>query len=85
MKHAALFQYGFNFRKSDVTENLFHDSMANVRERLLFEARHGGNPLTAVIMGVDDTWEISLLKFVMEMIHKSHPIVRFDFKRRGLL
>ena len=34
---------------------------------------------------VDDTWEISLLKFTFEMIQKSHNINMFDFKRRGLI
>ncbi len=54
-------------------------------ERVLAEIRTSGNPLTAVILGVDDTWEICLLKFTLEMIHKSHKINLFDFKRRGLL
>lgn len=85
IRNAALLQYGFNFRKSDVTESLVHDSLENVRDRLLAEARHTGNPLTAIIQGVDDSWEICLLKFTMEMIQKSHRINLFDFKRRGLL
>ena len=42
-------------------------------------------PMRAVIQGVDDTWEISLLKFTVEMIEKSKSINEFDFKRRGLL
>ena len=35
--------------------------------------------------GVDDAWEVSLLKFTVEMIQKSHEINIFDFKRKGLL
>ena len=85
IRNTAFFQYGFTFKKSDVKENLIGDTLANVRARILMEARDIGNPLTAVIQGVDDTWEISLLMFVMEMIQKSHRINRFDFKRRGLL
>jgi len=41
--------------------------------------------MRAIIKGVDDTWEISLLKFTVEMIEKSQKINMFDFKRRGLL
>src|SRR5688572_492986 len=85
IKNAAMLQYGFNFKKSDVTESLVYDSIANVRDRVVMEARDMGNPLTAVIQGVDDTWEISLLKFTMEMIQKSYRINQFDFKRRGLM
>ena len=85
VQKTSLLQYGFNFRKSDVTESLVHDSMENVRERVVSETRNSGNPLAAVILGVDDTWEICLLKFAIEMIQKSSRINRFDFKRRGLL
>jgi hypothetical protein len=56
-----------------------------VRERVLAEARHANNPMLAVIEGVEDAWEISLLKFSLDMIQKSRGINLFDFKRRGLL
>lgn len=85
VKDLSALQYGFNFKKSDVTEHLVNDSLENVRSRVLDEARHIGNPLSVVIQGVDDTWEICLLKFMMEIIQKSHRINLFDFKRRGLL
>ncbi len=85
IQSAALLQYGFTFRKSDVTESLVHDSIENVRDRVVTETRDTGNPLAAVIQGVDDTWEICLLKFTIEMIQKSYRINKFDFKRRGLL
>ncbi len=81
----SFLQYGFRFSKSDVTENLIHEPLPDVCDRVLEEARKSGNPLTAVIHGVDDTWEICLLKFTLEMIQKSHGINIFDFKRRGLL
>lgn len=82
---AALLKYGFSFRKSDVTESLVHESLAVVADRVVSEVKRSGNPMEAVILGVDDTWEICLLKFTVEMIQKSHKINLFDFKRRGLL
>ncbi|MDB6135154.1 MAG: hypothetical protein JWM59_3397 [Verrucomicrobiales bacterium] len=82
---SALLQYGFSFRKSDVTESMVHDSLAVVTDRVVEDAKRSGNPLAAVILGVDDTWEICLLKFTIEMIQKSHRINLFDFKRRGLI
>lgn len=82
---AAFLKYGFNFKQSDVTESLVHDSIEDVRERVVGEVNRGNNPLHAVIEGVDDTWELSLLRFTVEMIQKSHGINMFDFKRRGLL
>jgi hypothetical protein len=68
-----------------VSEEMVHEPLAVVCDRLLSDQRASGNPMRAIIHGVDDTWEISLLRFMFEMVEKSHNINRFDFKRRGLL
>ncbi len=81
----ALFEYGFRFGRSDVSEELVHDAPAEVAERVVKESLSSGDPFRAVIAGVDDAWEVSLLYFMMEMIQKSHEINIFDFRRRGLL
>lgn len=85
MGKIAFLQYGFNFKKSDVTESTVHEPLAAVQDRLVNAAQQGNNSSLAVIYGVDDTWEICLLKFTLEMAQKSHGINVFDFKRRGLL
>ena len=81
----AFLRYGFQFRRGEVREEIVHDSVEAVRERLLADIRRDGNPALAVIEGVDDTWEISILKFSFEMIMKSHEINAFDFRRKGIL
>ncbi len=84
-KDLAFLQYGFQFKRGQVHEELVNDSMDSVRERVLEEIRKTGNPARAVIEGVDDAWEISILKFSFEMILRSHEINAFDFKRRGMI
>lgn len=81
----AFLQYGFQFRRGEVHEEIIHDSMDAVRERVLEDDRRTGNPALAIIEGVDDAWEISVLKFSFEMILRSQEINAFDFKRRGLI
>jgi hypothetical protein len=81
----AFLQYGFHFRRGEVREELVHEGIDTVRERVLGEIRRTGNPSRAVIEGVDDAWEICILKFSFEMILRSHEINAFDFKRRGLI
>lgn len=85
LQKLAILKYGFKFRKGDVREQIVHEPLAEVRGKLLDDIRLSGNPMRAVIQGVDDTWEICLLKFTVEMIEKSCNINLFDFKRRGLL
>jgi hypothetical protein len=84
-KDLAFLQYGFQFRRGEVREEIIHDTMDAVRGRVLEDIRRTGNPACAIIEGVDDAWEISILKFSFDMILRSHEINAFDFKRRGLI
>jgi hypothetical protein len=84
-KDLAFLQYGFQFKRGQVHEEIIHDTLDAVRERVLEDIRRSGNPSRAIIEGVDDAWEISILKFSFEMILRSHEINAFDFKRRGLM
>jgi hypothetical protein len=81
----AFFKYGFSFKRFEVEEHIVHESVEMITGKLVEETRVSGNPMRAVILGVDDAWEISLLKFTVDMIVKSRSINQFDFKRRGLL
>ena len=85
VRDLAFLQYGFNFRRGQVQEEIIHDSMDAVRDRVMEDIRRTGNPARAVIEGVDDAWEISLIKFTFDMIMRSREINAFDFKRKGLL
>lgn len=81
----ALFKYGFMFSRSEVTSETVHDDMRTVSDRVVREALESGDSYRAVIRGVDDAWEVSLLRFMLEMIEQSHEINAFDFRRRGLI
>lgn len=81
----AILKYGFRFKKSNVTEEILHEPVESVCGKLVDDLRASGNPKCAIIQGVDDAWEICLLKFTVEMIEKSQGINLFDFKRRGFL
>ncbi len=81
----VFFKYGFNLAKKSFSEEIVHESSAAVRDRILEEIRRSGSPSRALICGIDDSWEVSLIKFTMEMIGRSLRINAFDFKRRGLL
>jgi hypothetical protein len=81
----ALLRYGFQFKKSEVTEELVESSMEKVVARVKQRVRDADDPLSVVIQGVDDAWEVCLLKFTVDMIQQSAGGNMGDFKRRGLL
>jgi hypothetical protein len=84
-QNLAFLKYGFRFVRTEVKEQVVHESVDQVLGNLKGEVRRNGNPLLAIIQTIDDAWEVSLLKFTVDMIAKSQGINVFDFKRRGLL
>lgn len=81
----SILKYGFNFRKDKVREEIISEPFEAVSDKVTERVRQAANPLSAVIHGVDDAWEVCLLKFTVEMIGLSQGINFFDFKRRGFL
>jgi len=84
-RNAALLRYGFQIRKSDLSESLVHDSLEAVIDRVTAQVPDVERSASAIIHGVDEGWEICLLRFTFEMIQLSAGTNLFDFKRRGLI
>ncbi|MEI6072757.1 MAG: hypothetical protein WCS31_13260 [Verrucomicrobiae bacterium] len=78
-----ILRYGFQFRKTDLSEHVVRESLDSALDRL--QDQIGDDPLAALISGVDDAWEVCLLKFSMEMIQKSAGENVDEWKRRGLI
>ncbi|MEI6033999.1 MAG: hypothetical protein WCS65_06945 [Verrucomicrobiae bacterium] len=78
-----ILRYGFQFRKTDLSEQVLREPMDSALDRL--QDQIGNDPMSALIAGVDDAWEVCLLKFSMEMIQKSAGGNVDEWKRRGLI
>jgi hypothetical protein len=85
MTNMAVLRYGFQFRKTDVVESRVRDTMDAVIERTRRQVEHSEEPLSAVIQGVDDAWEVCLLKFTIDLIERSSGNNLGDFRKRGLV
>lgn len=81
----AVLRYGFQFTKSNVSEDTVRDTIEAVISRTAREAERAEQQPSAVIQGVDDAWEICLLKFTVDLIERSSRDNLGDFRRRGLL
>ncbi len=82
-KDLAVLKYGFQFRKSDVTESVIRSPVETVVSRLRETIDRAEDPLSAIIQGVDEGWEVCLLKFATDMIQESSGDNLGDFRRRG--
>ena len=85
LHNMAVLRYGFQFRKTDVTEETIRDSVDAVINRTKRRIENSNEPLSAVIQGVDDAWEVCLLKFTIDMIERSSGGNIGDFRKRGLI
>lgn len=80
-------RYGFQVRRGAVRETILRDETLDaVAERLIAGAGSGGGDddgLHAVLAGVEDGWEVSLLKFTLDLVGDSGPGNLDDLRRRG--
>jgi hypothetical protein len=84
-RNSAMLKYGFQIRKDDLSENLVHDSVEAVLDRVVSQIPESLRSTSAIIHGVDEGWEVCLLKFTVEMIQQSAGRNIQDFRRKGLL
>jgi hypothetical protein len=77
-------KYGFRFRKEEAQETTIHENLETASARVKAHVQSLNDPLSAVIKGVDDSWEICLLKFTTDTIRQSAPQNVRELKSRKL-
>ena len=87
LEHANLkfLQYGFRMRKADLHVYDVHEPMGQVLARVESEVLAEENPFATVLSGIEEGWEVSLLKLMVAMIHHSAAGNLRDLNERGLL
>lgn len=84
-QHFKVLRYGFLFKKTDVSEFLLRASKEDVLSRLEKEISESDDAMATLIEGVDDAWEMCLLKFTMDIIQRSAGENLGEWKKRGLI
>ncbi len=65
--------------------NIVSDNLPSVVDKLNAEIDKRDDPLTAIIRGEDELWDVSLMKFIFEITRSSVPYNLRQLERRGLL
>ena len=78
-------RYGFQFRKSDLQEEIVSGELDRVIDSMVKEARQEESSRRAVVQSVDDAWEVSLLKLAFDTARRSAGGNVEEWKRRGLI
>ena len=70
-KDLRILQYGYRLRQEAFSEHLVSDNLKNVVDRVQNEVKEKGDPFSAVLTGVDDPWDVCLVKLFWEVIQSS--------------
>ena len=84
-KDFHILRYGFTLKKTDLSEQLFKEPKEEFLLKLQDDLRREDDPLNVLIEGIDDSWEVCLMKFTMDMIQRSSGENVAEWKRRGLI
>lgn len=81
--HAPGIFYGY--KNEPTVTNIVPSDMRSVVHKLEEEIDKEGNPLTTIIKGVDELWDVSLMKFIFDMTRFSLGSNALELGKRGLL
>jgi hypothetical protein len=80
-----ILQYGFKVHKQDINEHIVTGKVQEIIARVKEEVEKANDPLTGIIYGVDELWDVCLLKFMVDVIRFSAPSNFNELGRQNLL
>jgi hypothetical protein len=75
----------YSYRNEPKELNIVSNNLLSVIEKLKAEISQRGDPLTALIKGIDELWDVALIKFAVEMTSRSLRDNVHQMGSRGLL
>ena len=82
---ARFLEYGLVFEKQEYSEESVTGQLMEIAEQATKDAQDRLSEFKGVLIAVDDTWEVSLLHFITELVKRSVPHNAREMNRRGLL
>jgi hypothetical protein len=82
-RDVRILQYGYTLRRESYSEHIVTDELQTVVDRVKEDVSGRQDPHAAVVVGVDEPWDVCLVKLFWEVIRKSAvPNLREMEKRR---
>ena len=75
----------YTYKNESKELNIVSDDLLSVVAKLNAEIDKRGDPLTSIIKGEDEFWDVSLMKFIYEMTRRSLQNNLWQMGSRGLL
>ena len=84
-ENLRILRYGYHLRSDNFSELVVTDSLAAVTERVKAEVEAKGDPLAAVLQGVDEPWDIALVELWRREVSRSAGDNIRELNERGEL
>jgi len=75
----------YGYRNEPKETHIISSDMMSVVRRLEEQIDKEGDPLTAIVRGVDELWDVSLMKFIFDLTRNSVGNNAYELGARGLL
>jgi hypothetical protein len=79
-----ILQYGYKLKQESFTEHIVTDTLEPVVERVKEAVEARGDPMSAVLVGVDDPWDVCLVRLFWEVIQKSALVNIREMQKQNL-
>ncbi len=79
-----ILQYGYKLKQESFTEHIVTDGLDPVVERVKEAVEARGDPMSAVLVGVDDPWDVCLVRLFWEVIQKSALVNIREMQKQSL-
>ena len=79
-----IIQYGFSLEKQELKEYVVTDHIDNVLDRVKADVAAQDDPLSSILVGVDDPWQVCLMKLMVDLVQHSAQDNMRDIQQRSL-
>ena len=80
-----ILRYGFMIKKEEISQHIVTENLQQVLEQVRQSVKQKDDPLSAIVVGVDNPWEVSLVKLMLDVIRNSAPGNVRDLRRSRML
>jgi hypothetical protein len=83
-RQVRVLQYGYRLRQESFSEHVVTDTLKAVVDRVQDQVKGASDPFCAVVIGVDQPWDVCLIKLFWEVIQNSATANLLDMEKRKL-
>ncbi|MCK5533627.1 hypothetical protein KAI68_00820 [bacterium] len=74
---------GYKFKNNFEKENIISSTITDISDKIKAEIESREENMSVIIEGVDDNWQVSLMKFIIELSMRSFPCNITELEERG--